>query len=160
MVPANSRVPSDRLRCRFPDSAIAQRAKIEQPSKLTKASVHKHFRRYDPSKSPTRFPEDPIFNSRPWRVRQFRCWPNSDGYCAAQLWRDLCSLIARLPSRYSCRGAAEALYVRHVLMYVAVALWLSVRSPMHHAYSYNSLDRGCRSGRRSARTGFFRRQGK
>jgi hypothetical protein len=58
--PANE-YPSDRRRCRFPDSAIAQRAKIERPSKLTKASIHKHFHRYDPSKSPTRFPEDPLF---------------------------------------------------------------------------------------------------
>src|SRR6516164_6968152 len=56
--PANE-YPSDRRRCRFPDSAIPQRAKIEQASKLTKASIHKPFRRYDPSKSPTRFPEDP-----------------------------------------------------------------------------------------------------
>jgi len=56
--PANE-YPSDRRRCRFPDSAIAQRAKIERSSKLKKASIHKPFRRYDPSKSPTRFPEDP-----------------------------------------------------------------------------------------------------
>src|SRR5262249_20926279 len=56
--PANE-YPSDRRRCRFPDSAIAQRAKIERPSKLKKASIHRLFRRYDPSKSPTRFPEDP-----------------------------------------------------------------------------------------------------
>ena len=47
--------------CLFPDSAIAQRAKIGQSSKLKKASIHRPFRRYDPSKSPTRFPEDPFF---------------------------------------------------------------------------------------------------
>jgi hypothetical protein len=56
--PANE-YPSGSRRCRFLDSAIPQRAKIEHPSKLEKASIHKHFRRYDPSKSPTRFPEDP-----------------------------------------------------------------------------------------------------
>jgi hypothetical protein len=58
--PANE-YPSDSRRCCFPDSAIPQGAKIERPSKLKKASIHKHFRRYDPSKSPTRFPEDPFF---------------------------------------------------------------------------------------------------
>src|SRR5262249_39086596 len=52
--------PSDRRRCRFLDSAIAQRAKIERTSKLKKAAIHKPFHRYDPSKSPTRFPEDPV----------------------------------------------------------------------------------------------------
>ena len=57
--PANEN-PSDRRRCRCPDSTMAQGAKIERTSKLMKASIHKHFRRYDPSKSPTRFPEDPI----------------------------------------------------------------------------------------------------
>jgi hypothetical protein len=56
--PANE-YPSDRRRCRFPDSAIAQRAEIERTSKLKKAPIHKLFRRYDPPKSPTRFPEDP-----------------------------------------------------------------------------------------------------
>ena len=58
--PANE-YPSDRRRCRFPDSAIAQRAEIERTSKLKKAPIHKLFRRYDPPKSPTRFPEDPVF---------------------------------------------------------------------------------------------------
>ena len=57
--PANE-YPSDRRRCRFPDSAIAQRAEIERTSKLKKAPIHKLFRRYDPPKSPTRFPEDPL----------------------------------------------------------------------------------------------------
>jgi hypothetical protein len=49
--PANE-YPSGSRRCRVPDSAIPQRAKIERPTKLKKAPIHKHFRRYDPSKSP------------------------------------------------------------------------------------------------------------
>jgi len=38
---------------------MAQHAKIEPARKRKKAPIHKRFRRYDPSKSPTRFPEDP-----------------------------------------------------------------------------------------------------
>src|SRR5271166_2775903 len=56
--PANE-YPSDSRRCRFPDSIIPQHAKIKHASKLKKVPLHSNFRRYDPSKSPTRFPEDP-----------------------------------------------------------------------------------------------------
>jgi hypothetical protein len=38
---------------------IAASPADKRTSKLKKASIHKLFRRYDPSKSPTRFPEDP-----------------------------------------------------------------------------------------------------
>jgi hypothetical protein len=33
--------PSERRRCRFPDSGTAQRAKIERTSKLKKAAIHR-----------------------------------------------------------------------------------------------------------------------
>jgi hypothetical protein len=56
--PANE-YPSDRRHCRFPDSAIAQRAKIERTPKLKKTSIHKLFRRHDAQNSPGRLPEDP-----------------------------------------------------------------------------------------------------
>src|SRR6266480_8015220 len=63
--PANE-YPSDRRRCRFPDLAMPQNAKIQPPQKLKKGLIHNRFRRYDPSKSPTRFPEDPL------KIRCFR----------------------------------------------------------------------------------------
>src|SRR5579862_1529539 len=56
--PANE-YPSDRRRCRFPDLPMPQHAKIEPKQKREKSPIHKRFRRYDPSKSPTQFPEDP-----------------------------------------------------------------------------------------------------
>src|SRR5208337_4143029 len=56
--PANE-YPSDRRRCRFFDLGIPQHAKIERTSNLKKAPIHKLICRYDPLKSPTRFPEDP-----------------------------------------------------------------------------------------------------
>src|SRR5215475_3624863 len=71
--------PSDRRRCRFPDSAIAQRAKIERTSKLKKAAIHKLFRRYDPSKPPTRFPEDPNLDSGAFRDNVGRVIAASSG---------------------------------------------------------------------------------
>jgi hypothetical protein len=43
--------------------AMPQQAKIEQARKRKKAPIHRRFRRYDPSKSPTRFPEDPYLFS-------------------------------------------------------------------------------------------------
>src|SRR3984893_5065399 len=48
--PANE-YPSDRRRCRFPDSTIPQHAKIKPASKPRKSLFHKHSRRYDPSKN-------------------------------------------------------------------------------------------------------------
>ncbi len=56
--PANE-YPSDRRRCRFPDLAMPQHAKIQPRKNCKKGPIHKRFRRHDPSKSPTRFPEDP-----------------------------------------------------------------------------------------------------
>src|SRR5271165_695784 len=71
--PANE-YPSDSRRCRFPDSIIPQHAKIKHASKLKKVPLHSNFRRYDPSKSPTRFPEDPLLEGdhvRPAQCRGF-----------------------------------------------------------------------------------------
>src|SRR6202035_4462331 len=76
--PANE-YPSDRRRGRFPDLAISQHAKIEPPSKPRKVPIHKHFRRYDPSKSPTRFPEDPEKTGQARRA----CNLKARGSCAA-----------------------------------------------------------------------------
>jgi len=58
--PANE-YPSDRRRCRLLDLAIPHRAKFMRHAKRRNAYVHKRFPRLDPSKSPTRFPEDPNF---------------------------------------------------------------------------------------------------
>src|SRR5271163_4374498 len=51
--------PSDRRRCLLPDSDIAHDAEFQRRSKHAKAHVHRPFHRFDPPKSPTRFPEDP-----------------------------------------------------------------------------------------------------
>src|ERR1019366_5248768 len=54
--PANE-YPSDRRRRRVAVLAIAYHAKFQHRSKRIKANTHRLCRRYDPSESPTRFPE-------------------------------------------------------------------------------------------------------
>src|SRR6516225_5845077 len=56
-----SEYPSDSRRRRCFDLAILQHAKIERIPNLKKALIHKLICRYNPLKSSTRLPEDPIF---------------------------------------------------------------------------------------------------
>jgi hypothetical protein len=58
--PANE-YPSDRRRRRVAALAIPHHARFQHPSKRPKTQCQKAFPRYDPSKSPTRFPEEPFF---------------------------------------------------------------------------------------------------
>ena len=55
-----SEYPSDSRRRRCFDLAILQHAKIERIPNLKKALIHKLICRYNPLKSSTRLPEDPL----------------------------------------------------------------------------------------------------
>jgi hypothetical protein len=61
--PANE-YPSGSRRCRLPDCAMLHHAGFHDASKPQEANNHACFHRYDPSKPPTRFTEDPFISYR------------------------------------------------------------------------------------------------